>query len=206
MNTFKLLIALILISYSIDQADAQSLTKDQIKSLKKELKDLEKDPGLYQKMKEEEVSLNQQIRDKESLIADQSYLSDELNREIKKKEEDIELLRKELSDLNNQLTSSTVAKDTSTFMTPKGGVYFSVQIGAYRNEKIAEILKENSNFSIEVDNNSGLKKYMIGKFNSYKEAKNLSKMLAKAGAQCFVVGFKDNARVSHLKQLPEKYF
>jgi hypothetical protein len=65
-------------------------------------------------------------------------------------------------------------------------------------------LSKNVNFSVEEGEN-GAKKYMLGNFNSYKEAKRFSEKLVNRGAQAYVVGYLDGQRVVNLKQMPQEY-
>ena len=210
MQTVKLYFALVLfLSLTTTIATAQILSKEEKRALKKELKELSKNPERLQQMKNESKELDLEMRDKESLVTDKSFWVDDLDRQLKAKDQEIDLLIKERSDLSIQLTSSS-KKDTTSFTNPVTNintkeVYFSVQIGAYKNLKFVEKLKNQTNFTVEEDNSSGYKKFMIGKFDTYKEAKNLTKTLSKSGAQCFVVGYQNNTRVSNLKQLPAKY-
>ena len=210
MQTVKLYFALVLfLSLTTTIATAQVLSKEEKKALKKELKELSKNPERLQQMKDESKELDLEMKDKESLVTDKSFWVDDLDRQLKAKDQEIDLLIKERSDLSIQLTSSG-NKDTTSFTNTVNKVntkevYFSVQIGAYKNLKFVEKLKNHTNFTIEEDNSSGYKKFLIGKFNTYKEAKNLTKMLSKSGAQCFVVGYQNNTRVTNLKQLPAKY-
>jgi SMC interacting uncharacterized protein involved in chromosome segregation len=176
---------------------AQKLPKEEIRALKNELRGLEKNPEKYRQLKQQALELDNQIKDKQASQASQSVQMNELQKQLDQRELQINSLKADMGKLGKKLASSqdVTAKE----------VVFRVQVGAYRNARIAKILRQNSNFTVETDA-EGVKKYLVGKFNSYWEAKKLSDNLSNKGAQAYVVGYIDGQRIPNLKQMPQEYF
>lgn len=178
-------------------AYTQNLTREERKSLERELRDLERNPERFKALKEEDKQLTREINAKKislSEIFDQySEEQDLLNQKEKKLIE----LRDEVWRSGNRLTSTSDK-------TPQE-VVFRVQIGSYRNPRLANKLNSTSNFFIE-DSPQGTKRYMMGTFQSYWEAKYFAGQLIGNGAQAFVVGYLNGLRIENLKQMPENYF
>lgn len=180
---------------------AQTLTSQEERDLREELKMLKKDPYRFQQMKKEDATLDLQLRNKEAELTKQVFILDERNEEAFMKDTLIESLREKRLALEKP--NSTI-KYTSSATGQSQEIYFRVQIGAYKNKKLVKKLEKAYNLVLEERN--GFTKFMIGQFSSYWEAKNLSKFLNKSGAQAYVVGYKDDVRVPDLKDLPEALF
>lgn len=197
---------LILISALLSNhlAFAQSISKEELKSLKKELKALSKDPLKYKQMKEEDIDLNRYINDRENRVSDLNFMNKQLNQNLANKNQEVDqlgIMIKEF-DHNNILTSppmdSGFAQVDSLNVQPEAkGLVFKVQIGAYKQLKVAKKLEPKMNFTVEEAD--GYTKYLLGKFKSYEEAKKFSNFLNKKGGQAFVVGYQDNQRLNSLK-------
>lgn len=191
----KKLIILLLANLISCFAFAQKLTKEEERALKNELKKLSVEQ--WKSQKDEEKLLSEQVKNKNQQFKLKDNELNDLNTQVQLKETRMEQLNSELSTLSRKLMSGN---DVVT----SEGAFFRVQIGAYQNKKIAKFLKKYNNFEIEEGEN-GMKRYLVGSFKSYWEAKNLSEKLTDRGAQAFVVGYLDGARVPNLKQMPEKY-
>jgi hypothetical protein len=76
-------------------------------------------------------------------------------------------------------------------------VVFRIQIAVYRQHPIDDWLGKNSFVQID-QTEKDQKKYLLGNFRAYQEAKKLSNWLNKAGASTYVVGYKNNRRLNSI--------
>jgi hypothetical protein len=182
---------------------AQKIGKEEERALNAELRDLQKNPGKYQQLKTYDKELLDMIKSKQAQKNQLNYQKTTLSQQLAERETALVKLNRELANTNTN-NPSTPRKLTSGNDGKTHEVVFRVQVGAYRNPKLARILNKNVNFSVEEGEN-GAKKYMLGNFNSYKEAKRFSEKLVNRGAQAYVVGYLDGQRVVNLKQMPQEY-
>jgi hypothetical protein len=76
-------------------------------------------------------------------------------------------------------------------------VVFKVQIAVYRQHPIDDWLNKNGFVQID-QTEKEQKKYLLGNFRAYQEAKKFSNWLNKAGASTYVVGYKNNRRLNSI--------
>ncbi len=176
---------------------AQNLIRQERKILERELKDLERNPERFKALKEEDQQLTREINAKKLSL---SQIFDQYSKEqglLNQKEQALIELRDEVWRSGSKLTSTADKTQQE--------VVFRVQIGSYRNLRLANQLNNATNFFIE-DSPQGTKRYMMGTFQSYWEAKYFAGQLIGNGAQAFVVGYLKGVRIENLKQMPENYF
>lgn len=173
---------------------AQELTKEEKKQLANEIKSLRKDLEKFKKMFHEDNQLSREVSVRQSENTAKRNQLDDIELKISQKEPLITSMLDEINMRSRKLSRSQNEK-----------VFFKVQIGAYKNNRIARIIKRNYNFEVEKDA-TGYNKYMVGYFISYWEAKKLSELLTSSGAQSFVVGYMNGNRVTDLKSMPQEYF
>lgn len=192
--------------FSGGQMYAQELTKDDIKAIKKELKQYRKDPAAYQRLKDEHRLYRKQKEDAERQLAalrnSQGQDSDQLTNEKQK-----------VIELNNDLMSaqatiqrleSELASRAAEPMQPtqpefqdnyKAGLVFRVQIGAYRKTTVPG--QSESSDQMTVESSDGMQKILIGNFRNYDEAKELGDYFKRIGLRdAWVVPYRDGQRIS----------
>jgi predicted RNase H-like nuclease (RuvC/YqgF family) len=196
MKRFVVLVVLLFIGFSLSTF-AQKLSREEERALKNELRDLAKNPEKYRNLKQQDTELTNQIRLKQDRLTAQNNQMAEVKKQVEDREYKINALKVEMGTLGKRLTAGT----DSIAQT----VVFKVQLGAYRNPKLSRYLRQNHHFTVE-DSEEGIKRYVVGKFNSYWEAKKLSEHFSHRGAQAYVVGYINGVRVPNLKQMPQEYF
>ncbi|MEO1654034.1 MAG: hypothetical protein AAFU64_10840 [Bacteroidota bacterium] len=181
-------------------AQKGNITKEEAKSLKAEIKALKSNLNRYKLMKEEDRELDKQIQQKLQAVKQNRSSITDRSGEIEEKEESIKYLNERISKLRPPEVNATKqgrgAHDCA----------YSVQIGAYSRTDLTQYMDNNANFGVEVDNNSGLKKYTLGYFTSYWEAKSFSAFLNGTGAQTYVVGYYKGDRIPDLKDMTQCTF
>ncbi len=204
MRVLTLLFVLAMV-FSGSQSYAQELSRDEVKAIKKELKQYRKDPMSYQKLKDEHRLFRKQKEDAErqlsALRVDQGQGNDQLARK-----------QEEVSDLNNQLMSaqSTIqrleaelANRPTTTMDPPpmprdnflAGLVYRVQIGAYRKATVPG--QAESSDQMTVESSDGMQKILIGNFRNYDEAKELGDYFKRIGLRdAWVVPYRDGQRIT----------
>jgi DNA repair exonuclease SbcCD ATPase subunit len=192
------IIAIVLFSYScffsknIQAQDMKELKK-QVKKLK--IEDLKNLKNQEQKLEEDFIQKQQEINNKKAQL-------DKTNKEeIKKRNEGIAYLEEQVRKIKKDRTEVNASKKDRN----NTKCSFSVQIGAYKNKDLTQYMESNPNFAVE-SNEEGYKKYMLGFFTSYWEAKSFSKYLNNLGAQTYVAGFYDGKRVPELKDMTDCAF
>ncbi|MCU0445659.1 MAG: SPOR domain-containing protein [Microscillaceae bacterium] len=178
----------------------QKMDKEEERALKAELKDARRNLEKFNQMKNDDKELSDMIKTRQAQKNQLTYQANMLKQQLAERETALVKLNREASNPN----PATGRKLTSGNDGKAHEVVFRVQVGAYRNPKLARMLNKNVNFSIEEGEN-GAKKYMVGNFNSYKEAKSFCEKLVNRGAQAYVVGYLDGQRVVNLKQMPSEY-
>ena len=182
-------------------SNAQQLSKDEIKQLKKELGEVSKNLEEFAKKKRLLTTVSDESTTKNAQTLQKKADAETLEKELQQKnesilyyEEQVRKLKKELPEVNATNQGRGIHNCT-----------FSVQIGAYKNRDLTQYLDKNQNFTVE-KTSEGLKKYMLGYFTSYWEAKKFSQYLDKNGAQTYVVGFFKAQRVPDLKDMTQCTF
>ena len=76
---------------------------------------------------------------------------------------------------------------------PKTGIVFTVQLGAYKNFNIANKM---GNSGLQIEEDEGMTKYLLGTFKSLNKAEDFRKEIVKMGIKdAWVVAFKDGKRI-----------
>ena len=175
------------------EAFAQKLSKKEKKQRKKESKKWKKkmsdlDPLKFKAMYE----------DVNTLTAENSALKkniSNLENQIKDRQSLIASKDAEISDLQQKLTD--VQNDCGKNVTEGGddytqGIVYKVQIGAFRNKDLTQF-QEKGNFWTEDED--GIKKYTIGFFRDYWEADTFKKYLREMGVKdAWIVAYENNSR------------
>lgn len=177
------------------------LDKDEKKQLLAELKSFQKNLEAFQALKQQSESAEEKVSSLRSQIENKRAENTQLTSQIRKKDEGIEYLQEQLRKLKGDVTEVNATRQG------RGDheCAFSVQIGAYRNQDLTRYMDSHPNFGVELGDN-GLKKYTLGFFTSYWEAKSFSKYLDSQGAQTYVVGFYKGERVPDLKDMTQCTF
>jgi hypothetical protein len=175
------------------------LSKEEEAKLKKELKTLKIEQ--LKQLRNQQFDLDEQVSTRNAQIIQKRADVDNAQKDSQKKDEGIEYLEEQLRRLKGQVGEVNATKQG------RGNheCAFSVQIGAYKNRDLMQYMEKHPNFGVETDE-SGYKKYLMGYFTSYWEAKSLSKYLDKAGAQTYVVGFYKGKRIPDLKDMTQCTF
>lgn len=192
LPTYYALICFAVGALSSSWAQAQELSREETKALLIEIKQLKKDLPRFQAMKIENGQLSSKIISQEQTLsqkqAEQAKYSDKL---LKEKDEAIEYEESLLKDLLANKKNTRCA--------------FAVQIGAYQSRDLSQYSSQYPKFIVE-PGDDGLKKYSIGIFESYHEARAFSRFLNSVGAQTYVVGFYSGSRVPDLRDMTECTF
>lgn len=197
---FLLLFLGVGIVFSFPSYGQDKLTKEELKSLKAEIKGLKSNLNRFKLMKEEDQQLNRQIQQKLGEVKQDRSSLGNLNGEASKKDESIEYLQERINKLPpNEVNATKQGRGAHDCA-------FSVQIGAYNNTDLTQYMDNNANFGVEIDQNNGLKKYTLGYFTSYWEAKSFSSFLNGTGAQTYVVGYYKGDRIPDLKDMTQCTF
>ena len=187
-NFFLLLIALIAYNNTNAQ-NKNNLSKSEKEALLKELKNLKKNPERLQVYnKALEIAKSSEIVKKTAFdesIADKNKINDRL---------------KELT--TEVLSLETIYKENSVKLQASAlnKASYKVQIGAYSNPYLSNMPAQKA-FEIETAPN-GTKRYLIGKFESLREARKFAEKLRRRGAEAFVVGYLEGKRLETLKNMP----
>ena len=197
-NLFISIFTLIFVGIFFAPATAQ-LDKKEAKALKKEIKALKGNLIAFKRMKDDDKALNEEISQKHQEILSKKAQDNTSQTDLGKKDDAIAYLQERINKLNGDEVNATRqgrgAHDCA----------FSVQIGAYNNTDLTQYMDNHPNFGVEIDD-SGLKKYTLGYFSSYWEAKSFSKYLDSRGAISYVVGFYKGERVPDLKDMTQCTF
>ena len=128
-----------------------------------------------------------------------SSLQSQLN-EANREAEEISRLRNEVSGLENQLeVANQKIRDLNNQQPDcpeamREGVYFKVQIGAFRERDVPENLDQSVNLGIEKKN--GMQEIVVGQFRNYFKADSLQNQLRAMGVKdAWIVPYKDGQRV-----------
>lgn len=195
MRKITLTLAIIFSLGLVIEASAQ-LSKAERKELKKQAKVLKKNPEELKELMDENNSLKGQNRSLSNQVG-------ELQEKISDKDVRIAELQKEVNDMRAKVASAEKAmSDMKKSMAEKkpaalddSGVWFKVQVGAFKNIDMAEYFKNNENFSGETGED-GLQRITLGRFRDYWEADKFKKALREMGVkQAWIVPYRDGERV-----------
>ncbi|WP_027000893.1 hypothetical protein [Eisenibacter elegans] len=169
---------------------AQDMTKAERKALKKEAKNMVKNLDEFRQLKE----------DKESAENRASALQDEIDRLQNKQRsqaDEITRLQAELNVRNEKIREleANGSNNPGGSQIPSKGVYFTVQLGAYRNIDLqGNGLVTNNDLNATTDD--GLNKYVLGVFTDHSKASELRDYVRRMGVKdAWVVAYRDGVRV-----------
>lgn len=175
---------------SAQSKEEKQRLKEEKKREKKELKILKKmDPRQIKAMK---VGLDKKISELEVCTASRDSLSNAVYAlQTKVSEQDT---------LIQELESSKVAKGkvggskSGNSIVPKKGIIFTVQLGAYKEYNISNKMGSGG---LQLDEDEGMSKYLLGTFKSLDKAEAFRKEIARMGIKdAWVVAFKDGKRIT----------
>lgn len=182
-------------------AVAQTLSKEEKKQLQKEIANLSKDLEGFGKQKKEVAKIEDEMKARNAQLLQKKADTQNLEKSLAEKDESIAYYEEQLRKIQKdrpEVNATSQSRKVRDCM-------FSVQIGAYKNKDLSQYLDNNPSFIVEQGEN-GMKKYMLGYFTSYWEAKNFSKYLDKTGAVSYVVGYYKKNRVPDLKDMTQCTF
>ncbi len=170
------------------------LSKAEKKEWKKKGKQYSKNPESLKQFSDEKQTAETTVNSQKSQITG-------LQREISDKDARIAELEDQISRMRSDLTSAraelarlkeapapVAANDYST------GVWFKVQIGAFKNKDLAKYFENNPNFGGEVID--GTQRITIGVFKDYWEADTFKKYLREMGVKdAWIIPYKEGVRV-----------
>lgn len=189
----SLLISVSLWTNSIAQSSG-SLTEKEKKDLKNQLSALARPVDNYKAFKDKIRESKERL---DAAKSESNRLNSQLNQkngELSDKRLEINELKKELEDLRDRSKNDA-----------RRNIYFRVQIAAFQKSDPLAVYFENFPDFIKVDASQDYRKYTVGKYDQYGEAKKLERYLLDQGAQVFVVAYENGNRVDNITSLPDEY-
>ena len=170
--------------------------------------------GQVQKQNHEQDSL---LKVQQELLAEIARLkkveqdADSLKAETQKLQTELAEVSKSASENQHTLTLENAQDSTNALVIayqadsalvsghiPVSGVYYTIQIGAYKNDHLKYFSSRASEETIYTEKAEGLNKYLIGLFKDYQEAYDKMVELLNMGLpEAWVVAYKDGQRVTH---------
>ncbi|AWW30979.1 SPOR domain-containing protein [Echinicola strongylocentroti] len=192
-SLLKCVTVLVLLLSIAVSANAQQLSKEKKKALKKELR----------KMSPEELwQLKNDQQEQKATIITLEKENESLHEQLAEQAQDLEMKQGE----NEQLESDHIKDDnaatrqlgTTSSVSEEGewskGVVFRVQIGALTEKEYEKEIP--SGFSLEVEHKGDLKRMVVGYYRDYEEADTFKKLMRKLGIRtAWIVPYKDGQRV-----------
>lgn len=181
------------------QAQAQDLTKEELKYWKNKAKDYKRNPAALKDLSEEAEMARKQKREMELKLT-------QIEADRISNENQVSQMQQEIADLNSRLIAAQNAiqqlNEEKAMMASKGGgsdmsgLVFRVQIGAYGKTNVpANLDQENDNMDLETE--GGLQKILIGLYRDYQDAEALRAHMKKIGVKdAWVVPYRDGVRIS----------
>lgn len=181
---------------------AQNLSKEELKEWKQKAKEYKKNPAALkaivdesERYRKESQELLSQVNQLEASRANQQARVNQLEAEVNRLQNDLAVTEESLRTLANEqpdYPGNSGGGDTDN-MT---GLVFRVQIGAYSQTNIPGSL-DNQGDNMDLEEEDGLQKVIIGKFQDYESAKQLRDYMRKVGIpDAWVVPYMDGARIT----------
>ncbi|MCC5921888.1 MAG: Ezrin/radixin/moesin family protein [Cyclobacteriaceae bacterium] len=150
---------------------------------KNELDDLR---GRVESLSNQLERVNQRVKEKDEQIDDQKNEIERLKAQLdqaKKRIEEVQKAKQEVKDISAQQ------------IRPDEGIWFRVQIGAFRNKDLTKYFDKSDTFTGgEMEN--GAFRYTLGHFRDYWEADTFKKYMREMGvSDAWIVPYKDGQRV-----------
>lgn len=182
----KTLITLLAVSFLLNGLYAQDLSKEEKKTLKKELRDLTKDPIKYKYLKESLVK-------KDIIVKEQSSEIEALTTEKDVLVKSLGVTRDSIGYFENQIAEARLQAMPGGFVK-NDGLKYRVQIGLYKEFDIRSFLNDLKVTSFE--ETEGLFRYTIGNFTTEEEAETFKLAVRKMGIKdAFVSHYSDGIRI-----------
>ena len=192
MKTRFLLVCLALI-FSGTQGYSQ-LSKQEKKEWKKKAKEYARNPANLKQLSEEKQSADATVSAQKTQIAQlQTSIADK-DAKIGELESQISRMRSELTTAQSDLQKlkEEPAKTGTDFSK---GLFFKVQIGAFKNKDLSKYFQNNPNFGGEAAE-KGEQHFTIGIFADYWAADQFKKYMREMGVKdAWIVPYKDGQRV-----------
>jgi septal ring factor EnvC (AmiA/AmiB activator) len=171
MNSVKLVFILFLSSAflltSVD-VNAQTISKKRKKELKKELKELKKDPAKYDKMLKKNAAEKKEMEDENTRL--KTAVSD--------LEEQNNLLKLQIDELDARY-SALLEKQSNTSLPD--GIAYQVQMGYYQYLNLASFNEQMK--TIKAEEVDGAKRYVVGHFLELEDAIQFRDDIKKLGIE-----------------------
>ena len=155
------------------ERELQALTVEQYAAIKEELKTLRADAS---------------VSDRKADVFEKQVM--ELKQEVINKDAQLEMMKKKYEKLAQTVKGD--GQDITRFGDDyTKGIVFKVQVGAFTNKEFKD--KIDGNFWEE--DADGVKKYTIGYFRDYSQAKNFKEYMREIGvSDAWIVTYEDNVR------------
>ena len=198
----KISLSALIICMLLTLPSIAQMSKDEYKEWKNKAKDLKKNPEELKALVEENESLksktsslNSQVENLKGQLSNKNAQIAEAQQAAKEAEAAANAARKKLMEMEQKPQKKAVALDDS-------GVWFKVQVGAFKNIDMSEYFKNNPNFSGETTED-GAQRITLGRFRDYWEADRFKKVLRDMGVkEAWIVPYKEGTRVP-LKEVLE---
>lgn len=204
IDTMKIKLSLLVLFVMLMGAGTSyaQLSKDEAKEWKKRAKDYKKNPEQLKALVEEGEDLKGQVSSLNNQVENlQSQLSDK-NAQISSLRSDMQEMKAQLAAAQQKVASMQSQPKQKPTVEGDEGVWFKVQVGAFKNIDMSEYFKNNPNFSGE-QSEEGYQRITLGRFRDYWEADKFKKALRDMGVkEAWIVPYKDGTRVP-LKQVLE---
>jgi len=205
ISTIQSLTSLLLcLGLFLTSAQAQELSKDEKKELKQRAKEFKKNPEMLKVLLDDYEEVQSEIGD---IRSENRQLEEKLRvaeAELQLKDDKLLSLESDIAALNTQLMQAQQAAAERSRGVPENveneqpvmadGLVFKIQIGAFGKRNIDEGLMTTDN--MDVENEAGLQKVLVGEFRDFEKAKTLQEELIAMGVKgAWVVAYQDGIRI-----------
>lgn len=197
----KILLTFAILTLALPAFVQGQLSKDEKKQLLQEISNLSKNLEGFAKQKKDLAKIEEDQKIKNAQLIQKKADAQNMEKSLQEKDQSIAYYEEQLRKLQKDRPEVNATGQDRT----NRDCVFSVQVGAYKNKDLSQYADKSPTFIVE-QGEDGLKKYMLGYFTSYWEAKSFSKYLDKAGAQSYVVGYYQKKRVPDLKDMTQCTF
>lgn len=200
-SLFNLLVLVgIVCTLSATNVNGQELSKEEAKKWKKTAKDYTKNPAALKMLADQVTELRESASHATQEVGKLQQSFDEQTHKMLTLESENVQLRTQLISAQNALKMvETPVQETAKGSAVKDsddnqGVWFKVQIGAFKKRKLSSDLQTSDNLKIEEEGD--LQKIVVGKFRDNTAANELKAQLKAMGVKdAWVVAYKDGVRV-----------
>lgn len=172
------------------------LSKEEHKEWKNKAKEYKKNPeelkalvDEYQSLKSQTASLSSQVESLQGQLNDKDSKLASLKSQVDELQSKLSSAQSQMADMKKNMSAKPEKLDES-------GIWFKVQVGAFKNIDMSEYFKNNPNFSGETTED-GLQRITLGRFRDYWEANKFKKVLREMGVkEAWIVPYQDGNRIS----------